>query len=143
MSGRTEIAGDPVEVSVSASPGHEYELNQFRGWLHRDPAVSGSARVEMNSASDGEAGNDVEVVKVVFDHALEVPTLLMSYSAWRQSRVTAPELTFTRGGVTVTVGDDSPEIIAAVIIQLLTADREAAARAAAVPVSSPGEIAAT
>ncbi len=138
MSGRTEIASDSVEVSVSAAPGNEYELNQFRGWLHRDPTVSGSARVEMHSASDGEAGSDVEVVNVVFDHALEVPSLLMSYSAWRQSRVTAPELTFTRGGITVTVGDDSPEVIAAVIIELLTADREAAAKAATAPVE-PGE----
>ncbi|MBQ1028365.1 hypothetical protein [Micromonospora sp. C95] len=100
------------------------EASSLASWYKRDPDVRRAAAITVRANQPDGAMGGLDVVDVVLTHAVAIPTLLMSFSAWRDSRRRPQELRISTGKGSVVIVDASPETIARVV-KLLGSDADA------------------
>ncbi|MGW0710799.1 effector-associated constant component EACC1 [Streptomyces sp. NPDC002643] len=107
-------------------------LDLYR-WLRQDPDVRGRAELSMAPDASGDAGQRTmsgagDVINLVLEHTFSALNLALAYAAWRTARPTAPAITITTGGTSVTVRGADEETVAR-IVQLIngSSDRDSGA----------------
>ncbi|MEU3620782.1 hypothetical protein ABZ725_52445 [Streptomyces sp. NPDC006872] len=78
-------------------------------WLIHDQEVVNHAQISLIPAREkiGEMGVAFEVINAVFNSGIALGNLALACAAWRGSRPSAPVVRIERGGMTITVEDDS------------------------------------
>ncbi|CCK32639.1 hypothetical protein BN159_8261 [Streptomyces davaonensis JCM 4913] len=90
-----------IEIRVATDDGPT-TLDLYR-WLRRDPDVRGHADLCLGAPADDATMGAADVIDVVLGHGIAALNLALSYVAWRAARPSAPAVTLTVDGVSVTV----------------------------------------
>ncbi|MBA6435743.1 MULTISPECIES: effector-associated constant component EACC1 [Streptomyces] len=110
-----------VGITVESMGKEEVLLDLYR-WLREDQDILRQDHVSLGSAvpSAGTMGA-VEIINLVVGHGLTALNVALAYAAWRGARPTAPAVTVTFPGGSLTLHDASQETIQRVVEQLTAA----------------------
>jgi hypothetical protein len=98
-------------------------------WLRKSPLEDDGSTLELRVGGDGSAMGTLDTINILVSNSVSLASLLLAYTAWRQSRRAAPTITFTVDSITVTAEDATPatvERITRVLEAALTPDDDAA-----------------
>ncbi|WP_438483864.1 effector-associated constant component EACC1 [Streptomyces sp. S186] len=112
-----------IRISTAADDDGGVALRDLYGWLRQDPDVRNHADLSLEAAqqSPGTMGA-LDVVNMVLGQGFSALNLALSYAAWRAARPTAPAITLTVNGVSITVRDGSEETVRRIVRELSTDD---------------------
>ncbi|MDX3714715.1 hypothetical protein PV733_38470 [Streptomyces europaeiscabiei] len=107
-----------IRIGISGNDREAALIDLYR-WLLRDADVSRHATVDLSSDAPG-AGTmgAIDVINLVVGQGLTVLNLALSYAAWRNARPSAPAVTITVDGGSVTVHDASEETVRRIVAEL-------------------------
>lgn len=89
-------------------------------WLRSDPDVRRRARVRLGPpAADDATMGAADVIDVLLGHGIVALDLALSYAAWRAARPSAPAVTLTVDGTSVTVRGPCDEDTVRLLTELL------------------------
>ncbi|MER6328448.1 hypothetical protein ABT298_03785 [Streptomyces sp. NPDC001034] len=121
-----------MQVSIKVvSTGQEETLRDLYRWFREDQEILRPDRISLASAqpSAGTMGA-VDIINLVVGQGLTALNVALAYAAWRGARPTAPALTVTFPGGTLTLHDASQDTIQRLVEQLTAAASQTAASAA-------------
>ncbi|MER5214946.1 hypothetical protein ABT063_31470 [Streptomyces sp. NPDC002838] len=93
------------------------------GWLRGDMEFRREVRA-LSLQSRGEAGTmgATDVIELVLEHGIAALNLAVAYATWRTARPSAPAVTITFPGGTLTVQDGNEETVRRIVEALRTAE---------------------
>jgi hypothetical protein len=107
-----------VHIAVAEAEREAVLIDLYR-WLRQDPDVRRHTAVTLAPSRPGAGSmGAVEVIELVVGQGLTALNLALSYAAWRNTRPSAPSLTITVNGGTLTVRDASEETIRRIVAEL-------------------------
>ncbi|MDT3445596.1 effector-associated constant component EACC1 [Pseudofrankia sp. BMG5.37] len=99
----------------------EEAVHSFARWLRDDPDVRRHAVISLEAAEarGGEMGGALDIVSLVIDTNFQILNFGLAYLAWRATRSKPSPVRIERpDGVTVTLNDADPEVIARLLRRL-------------------------
>jgi hypothetical protein len=107
-----------IRIGISGDDRESALIDLYR-WLLRDADVRRHATVSLSSdaPSSGTMGA-IDVINLVVGQGLTALNLALSYAAWRNARPSAPAVTITVDGGSVTVHDASEETVRRIVAAL-------------------------
>jgi hypothetical protein len=100
-----------------AGPDADRELGSLYAWLQEEPDIRRYSSMSLvpTEPSDSEMGAEFEVIKLVVDSGFQALSLALAYASWRATRPRHPQVTIEHGGAKVTLDDDDPDTVQAII----------------------------
>jgi hypothetical protein len=93
------------------------------GWLRSDPEFRREVRaLRLQSRGVPGAMGATDVIELVLGQAIAALNLAVAYATWRTARPSAPAVTITFPGGTLTVHDGSEETVRRIVEALRTAE---------------------
>jgi hypothetical protein len=122
------------------SDGQEETLLDLYRWFREDQDILRQDGISLGPAlpSAGTMGA-IEIINLVVGHGLTALNVALAYATWRGARPTAPAVTLTFPGGSLTLHDASGETIQRVVEQLTAAAAENASSGPGEDPQPPGE----
>lgn len=107
-----------VRIAVAEAEREAALIDLYR-WLRQDPDVRRHTPVTLAPGTPGDGSmGAVDVIELIVGQGLSALNLVLSYAAWRNTRPSAPSLTITVNGGSLTVRDASEETIRRIVAEL-------------------------
>ncbi|MFI1014558.1 hypothetical protein [Streptomyces sp. NPDC020965] len=106
-----------IQIGVLEDRGDAAVADLHR-WFRRDDDLRGRVEIRLEPLPQPGAMGAVEIIELVLGQGFAALNLALSYAAWRAVRPTAPPVTITVDGVTVTVQDGSEESVRRIVAAL-------------------------
>ncbi|MFJ8648987.1 hypothetical protein ACIRNI_23055 [Streptomyces sp. NPDC093546] len=107
-----------VDIVVQTGGDDRIVASLYR-WLAQDPDVARHTTVTLVPGPEraGDMGGAFEIINAVVANSIALSSLAVACATWRGSRgtATAPVVRITRGDVTVTVENGSPDEVSGIV----------------------------
>ncbi|GLF93168.1 effector-associated constant component EACC1 [Streptomyces yaizuensis] len=100
-----------MRIQISAPGGGDGAVADLHRWLRLDDEVRRDTRIRLTHRPAPGTMGTVDIIDLVVGQSVAVLNLALSYAAWRAARRTAPPVTLTTPGATVTLTGASDDEI--------------------------------
>ena len=93
------------------------ELGSLYAWLQADSDIRQHARMSLVPAevAVSEMGTTFDVLQLVVDSGFQALNLALAYATWRATRPSRSEVTIECEGAKVTLDNDNPDTVEAIL----------------------------
>jgi len=110
-----------MDVSITtSSTDAENDLRSLCQWLREDSYIRRHASVDLGAVEPaaGRMGALFDSIELVLNSGFQMGNLALAWAAWRATRPRAPEVTFERNGMKVTLSGQDAETAARLLAAL-------------------------
>ncbi|MEU7325115.1 hypothetical protein ABZ682_31865 [Streptomyces griseoviridis] len=109
-----------MRVEMRVDDGGGLAAAELYRWLRQDPVIRRRAEVSAGSSRpDLTTMGTFDIVTVVLEQGIAALNLALSYAAWRATRPSAPAVTVTAGGRSITLEGRCDDAVIQRMVELL------------------------